>query len=541
MLVMARVFPEHREPEHDSERRVLARLRELDGSWTVFHNIKWQALRRGRQGDGETDFALFHPLQGVLVIEAKGGEVVIDEGRYFRRHASGRLHPIDDPFNQAEACKRHLSDFLATEVEGLGHGPRVGRAVAFPHVRVHESLGPQGPREIILDAGDLQQIERSISRLVDYWKPPQRLTDAQLARIRKLLVPSVTVRRLLRDELADASAALIELTNEQYEILDAIGGNRQALVLGGAGTGKTLLAVERTRRLANLGASVLLVCFNQLLGEKLAAEFDGSALVTAGTFHQVARGLAVRAQRLIPDDPSQEWWDRELPTLFPEVAAETGFEVDAVVVDEGQDFRANWWDALHLVVRDLDDGWFYVFADTHQALFVPGWCSPFDTGAFEYRLTKNCRNTRPVAEKVAAVLGGEVKTNKVEGPKPKFHVVGSVDAAVNRVLARLGELLAEGVEPAQIQVLSTTWEVAGRLRGRDVDGIGLVAHGEDGIAVETVQRYKGLEAEVVIVVIPELVDELDRSLAYTGLSRAQTFLEVVGPEAVMDALAWGSG
>jgi hypothetical protein len=243
---------------------------------------------------------------------------------------------------------------------------------------------------------------------------------------------------------------------------------------------------------------------------------------------------------LIPDDPPQEWWDLELPTLFPEVAAETGFEIDAVVVDEGQDFRPGWWDALRLVLRDLDDGWFYVFADTHQALFVPGWCSPFDTGAFEYRLTKNCRNTRPVAEKVAAVFGGEVKTNKVEGPKPKFHVVGSDDAAVKKVLDRLRELLADGVQPAQIQVLSTTWDVASRLRGRDINGVGLVAYGDDGIAVETVQRYKGLEAEAVIVVIHELASELDRSLAYTGLSRAQTFLEVVGPSAVMDAIGWGS-
>jgi hypothetical protein len=538
---VARVFPEHREPEYDSERRVLARLRQLGDSWMVFHNIKWQALRRGRQGDGETDFALFHPHHGVLVIEAKGGEVFIREGRFFRRLPTGRAYPIVDPFDQAEACKRHLSDFLAAEVEGLGGGPRIGRAVAFPHVRMQHSLGPQGPRAIILDAGDLEQIERSISRLVDHWKPAQRLTDSQLTRIHKLLVPSVTVRRLLRDELADAAAALIELTNEQYDILDAIGGNRQALILGGAGTGKTLLAVERTRRLADLGARVLLVCFNHLLGEKLGAEFAGNSLVTAGSFHRVARRLAVRAKHLIPDDPSKEWWDRELPTLFAEVAAEAGFEVDAVVVDEGQDFRSNWWDALRLVLRDLDDGWFYVFADTHQALFVPGWSPPFETGTFEYLLTKNCRNTRPVAEKVAAVFGGGVKTNKVGGPKPKFHIVDSSDAAVQRVLDRLAELLREGVEPTQIQVLSTTWGVADRLRGRDVDGVGLVAYGEDGIAVETVQRYKGLEAEAVIVVIAELDDELDRSLAYTGLSRAQTFLEAVGSEDVLNAIGWGSG
>ncbi len=410
---MARVYPEGREPEHDSERRVLAALRQLEDEWHVFHNVKWQGLRRGRQGDGETDFALFHSAKGVLVIEAKGGDVIVRDGRFYRRRSGDGIYPIRDPFEQAEDCKRALSDFLTAQVDGLGGGPRVGRAVAFPHVRVRDGLGPHGPRAIILDAHDLTNIPSCINRLVEYWKPAQRLTTAQLGRIRKLLVPSVTVKRLLRDQLADVAASLVELTKEQYEILDAIGGNRQALILGGAGTGKTLLAVERTRRLVELGASVLLVCFNQLLGQKLAAEFEGNEYVTAGTFHQVARGLAVRAGLFVPDEPSQEWWDHELPAVFPEAAAELGFEVDAVVVDEGQDFRPDWCDVLRLVMRDLEDGWFYVFADAQQSLFVPGWRSPFETAAFEYRLTRNCRNTRQIAERFAAVLGGEVRTNRV--------------------------------------------------------------------------------------------------------------------------------
>ena len=86
---MAVILPDHHEPEHDSERRVLARLRELDDDWFVFHNIKWQALRRNRQGDGETDFALFHPTKGILVIEAKGGDVIIEDGQYKRRRGLG--------------------------------------------------------------------------------------------------------------------------------------------------------------------------------------------------------------------------------------------------------------------------------------------------------------------------------------------------------------------------------------------------------------------------------------------------------------------
>ncbi len=505
----------------------------------MFHNIKWQALRRGRQGDGETDFALFHPAKGILVIEAKGGEIAIEDGTYVRRHGSGRTESIENPFEQAAACKRQLSDFLAAEVPGLGGGPRVGYAVSFPHVRVTHALGPDGPREIIIDRQDLQPIEASISDLASYWKPPQNLSDAMLSRIRKLLLPSVTVRRLLVDELDDAKDQLVELTGEQFDVLDAIAGNRQAVVFGGAGTGKTLLAVERTRRLSDLGASVLLVCYNELLGRQLAQSFAGDPNVRAGTFHQVARSVCVSAGQLIPERLPADWFASELPARFADAAAEVGFEVDAVVVDEGQDFKSSWWDPLRLVMRDFNDGWFYVFADTQQALYVADWAPPFET-AYEYRLTKNCRNTRPIAERVAAVYGGEVRVNRVEGPKPKFHVVKSVDGAVDRILGRLKELIEAGVVPDRIQVLSSTRDIADSLLGRDVDGIGLTTFGDDGIAVETVHRFKGMEAEVVILALMNVTSDVERALAYTGLSRAQSFLEVVGTEQALDAINWAS-
>jgi NAD(P)-dependent dehydrogenase (short-subunit alcohol dehydrogenase family) len=540
-VFMAVILPDHPEPEHDSERRVLTRLRELDDDWLVFHNIKWQALRRNRQGDGETDFALFHPTKGIFVVEGKGGDVIIEDGQYKRRHARGALEDIGSPFDQAEACKRQLSDFLAAEINGLAHGPRVGRAVAFPHVRIEGDLGPAGPRAIIVDAGDLAMVGRTIQRLVDYWKPSQQLSPAQLARIRKLLLPSVTVRRLLREEVADAGEAIVELTKEQFEVLDAIGGNRQAFITGGAGTGKTVLAIERARRLADLGATVLLVCFNRLLGEALRAEFTSQPNVIAGNLHRVVRQILVDAHHLVPDDPGQEWWDTEAIALFPEAAADLGFEVDAVIIDEAQDFHPHWWDPLKLVMRDFHDGWLYVFADEQQALYTEGWSPPFDTHAFTYRLTRNCRNTDPIATKVSAVFGGSSQARGVPGPKPRFLVVKNAEDATAKILARLDELLVEGITPAQIQVLATGRELVTRLRGEDVNGIGLVEAGGDGIAVETVHRFKGLEAPVVLLAIVDPNSDVDGALAYTGLSRAQTMLEVFGTAETRVGIHWDGG
>jgi DNA replication protein DnaC len=45
--------------------------------------------------------------------------------------------------------------------------------------------------------------------------------------------------------------------------------NRRAIVYGGPGTGKTVLAVEQACRLSAEGFSVLLTCFNRPLAEAI--------------------------------------------------------------------------------------------------------------------------------------------------------------------------------------------------------------------------------------------------------------------------------
>lgn len=142
---VAKIFPEHREPEHPSERRVLEALRRLGDDWHVFHNIRWQSLRRNRQGDGETDFALFHPTHGILVIEAKGGAVELRDGDFVRRQRGGTIERIGNPFQQAADCKRQMSNFLSVTVEGLGQGPAPGTRSHSPTSGSTGTSDPRGP------------------------------------------------------------------------------------------------------------------------------------------------------------------------------------------------------------------------------------------------------------------------------------------------------------------------------------------------------------------------------------------------------------
>jgi ATP-dependent exoDNAse (exonuclease V) alpha subunit len=71
-----------------------------------------------------------------------------------------------------------------------------------------------------------------------------------------------------------------------------------------------------------------------------------------------------------------------------------------------------------------------------------------------------------------------------------------------------------------------------------VGGQLLAKPGGTGIAVDTIHRFKGLESDVVVATMPELANDNDKRLAYIALSRAKSFLVVVGTEAVKAQLAW---
>jgi RecA/RadA recombinase len=73
----------------------------------------------------------------------------------------------------------------------------------------------------------------------------------------------VVARALENEDAADA------LTEHQAVILDAIRLLNRVEVRGGAGSGKTFLAMEQARRLAQRGQRVALVCYSHGLASYL--------------------------------------------------------------------------------------------------------------------------------------------------------------------------------------------------------------------------------------------------------------------------------
>ena len=516
-----------------SEQDVFEQLAQLDDDYVVFHSVPWQGKRHGKQGDGEADFVIAHPSKGVLILEVKGGTIHIENGQWVSESRNGDRHNIRNPFEQAADSKFKLREFLGDHIPRLRGELRCGHAVAFPAIEVHEALSTDGPREIIVDRYDLRSIEQSIGRIMSHWGGT-RLDEQQFASLRKALAPTTKIRRTQKQNVEDVVEQLIELTDQQAQVLHFMKRQRRALITGGAGTGKTVLAVEKAKQLAQEGFSVLLLCFNAPLGDSLAAELADVPDIVAGNFHKVGKNLVWEAG-LNPDKWGDDFWDVQLPELIPSAAEKLGQTFDAVIIDEGQDFHDHWWTTVELLLSDPDDGILYVFADDHQDLYRTGWTPPFEADPFQ--LDINCRNTVEIAERVNAVFDRDEPSLGVKGQKPGF-VAAEGKKAAQKIVQFATMLLDEGMSPESIAVLTQKKAMAQSLRGVKVGNVKFVEPGRPGVVVETIHRFKGLEADAVAVWLEESDDVEDRVLAYVGMSRARALLLLVGPGALKANLRW---
>ncbi|WP_043200789.1 NERD domain-containing protein [Paraburkholderia acidipaludis] len=522
------------EPTEDSEKRVAAALHRLPDDWTVLHHVSWQSKRGGRQGDGEADFILVHPKRGILVVEVKGGGIEIDSGRWFTTDRHRRRFAIRNPFEQAVASKHALVGWLSDH--GLGAKSRIGHAVVFPHMEKLPLIGPAGAEQISLAKRELDNVEHSIVRCFDYWQLTSSMTSTEVEKIVSLLAPTVLISPKLAGKSTDAEAELTVLTAEQVEVFAGLRANRGGLILGGAGTGKTVLAVARAQQLTRDGFRTLLVCYNELLGCDLSVRVGNTQTLTTSTFHALCLQEARRAKLKIPADRSRDWWENGAPELLIEACAINGTSYDAIVVDEGQDFAPLWLDALRCLTGAQKDAPFFNFADSLQDIWRRDWREGFH-GEFVWELRRNMRNTQPIAARVAAAVKMTSPTRGIQGPPPVWRISDD-EPREGDVIAAIELLLEEGFDSRNIVVLCGSATLVSRLREHSVAGVSLGQWGARGIATETISRFKGLESQAVVLALSSVRLADDRVGAYVGMSRARSMLVVVGTDIDREYLNW---
>jgi hypothetical protein len=124
---------------------------------------------------------------------------------------------------------------------------------------------------------------------------------------------SVVARALANQDAADA------LTEHQAVILDAIQLLNRVEIRGGAGSGKTFLAVEQARRLSAKGQRVALVCYSHGLAsylERITANWNRRQQTAyVGEFHDLGKlwGAPEGPDEALGSDETVQFWEQDLP------------------------------------------------------------------------------------------------------------------------------------------------------------------------------------------------------------------------------------
>ena len=570
---MAAIEPRGKAAERLVTERVRAAL--PADAFHLYPNAGWLGSMRegGPPRDGEADLVIVHAGHGILILEVKSGIPSRDHaGRWW----IGDRAMDRDPFTQAKDSKHQLIRKFAEMADWPPRTePRAGHAIALPDVdlaslpRGHVLLGADAPRELVLDAEALEtpeSIRRWVERAYGYWlgdgSRGALLGALGVRLVDELLAPTWALHRLVRGHIEDDRADLLAASREQALIVSRTRTLRRLEVVGPAGSGKSMLAAEKARRLAREGYRTLLVCFNQRLATSLIHELEEAAApagLDVTTFHRLCERLGAEAGVLPvrPDPIPQGWWDETLPgALEAAIVARPDPRYHAVVVDEGQDFELRWLELLGRLLVDPDDI-FWVFHDPGQALIRADVVAGL--GLERHELFENHRNPESIAALAGRFYRGgeEVVATRETGLRYRVYAADPGADTLERLRVELHRLVQEEqVAPWRIAVLSggtaATSEVwrhrrfgnavlcneaiddDGRSKGLPPEA---VPDEPDEVLFETIRRFKGMEREVVILVeLPTEGERLDE-LLYVGLTRATTELVVIAPPTLARRLA----
>jgi UvrD-like helicase C-terminal domain/AAA domain len=551
-LTMARMVPFPMLPtESSAERRLYEGfLAQLADEYVVYHSVDWvlgSHFQGGAPIQGEADFVIAHPVDGLLVLEAKGGEIAYDPAtrRWSQSGRSGRHSLDEDPFHQARDEMHSLVEILSHQDGWKRWMPSYGYGVAFPDGLYLQDAHPAARAAWAIDRDDMGRLAERVREVMQAWRHPGRRFGAEgMEALQNALGLRVEIRTPLKLRFDEEDRRIVELTQDQSYVLSYVTKRHRAAVVGPAGSGKTTLALQVAKRLAESGQRTLLTCFNWRLAAYLRESAANTPHLEVEHFHQLCRKVAQEAGLVVPAEPKDDaetkrYYEQILPELLEKAAGLLGPRFDAMVVDEAQDFLPGWWSKLMRLHSHADDGYLFLFADSNQNLY--GGAAPEDMVDLTLPLPANLRNTQPIHEFVSVFFRGD---DHVEGRRPTGRPVEVLSYRDDEDLARLLTLVLKNLEQEQVplsDIVVLTPERAAKSplrRGGRVNGYELSPEPEPGkVLASTVHGFKGLERPVVI--LAEIGERHEEDLArylYIGGSRARSHLIILASEPVAKEL-----
>jgi len=236
-------------------------------------------------------------------------------------------------------------------------------------------------RAVLADGRDFRQFEKWLERFIRYWRAKDTrktaATPSYLNVLQQHLRPDFEAVVPLHVSAHEVETRIARLTEDQLRLIDVVEANPRVICSGGAGTGKTMLALELAKRWGASGMKTALVCHSSWLKRFLERN------AVPGLIVSLAESIHVAAKRASIE------------------------KFDALIVDEGQDILN--MDALaqldSCLYGGISEGRWCFF---HDANNQSGLCGSYVPDAYDYLesfcpvripLKTNCRNSLPILQR----------------------------------------------------------------------------------------------------------------------------------------------
>lgn len=517
----------------------LALKEQLSDKYHVFYSVRWFDTVKEKRVDSESDFIVFDPSFGFLTIEVKGGTGIdINDKQWtlleeYPGQEKAKRNLKCSPYEQAEKSMRHFYDYFYEEFNQSFNGV-YGFAVAFPRFGiVHKGLAEVTP-ELTIDINDMNNLGAKINAIFHYWRNKRNLA-APFSSTQKQKFITLINKRI---SLSAAAGALIPIKEKEIKklsivqdsIIDLLYNYKQARIVGGAGTGKTHIAIKKANRDYLLGGKVLFTCCSEHV-----ADFARGILpsqVDCLSYEQLVKIIAEDKYDTLPKN------ENGYSNCFDLIdSSNTVPKYDTIVVDEAQDFDLSMGMTIRCLMKSETESSLYVFYDKNQNLFLQDFEDSFGITSQPFVLRYNIRNTAQIYQCAVeqSNLGEDTLANSLIGFKPEIYKFKNKLQALKMLTNIVNKLAQKELVPIEsIVILSDLPQEDTILANESHVGAFEITKErgkKNSILFTTTKDFKGLESDVVIYLCREIKGLPDTLLQktnrYVAITRARYYLYIL--------------
>jgi hypothetical protein len=497
-----------------SEKKVYFALRDqLDDEWHVFYSRPWYGISStGGEIEGEADFIVAHPDHGILFIEVKGGMISYDpvSSKWFSTDRDRIKFKIKDPIDQAKKCRYQF----AKKLQSLPNWPNGFKQFRYGAIFT-DTIAPDAS---VLNIGGHDKSlfchSKEFSNDLNNWilnrlgkseeiSPLNNLGLIGINLLYSYIANPVTLRTTVGSNISNEIEVMDRLfTGAQLSILTNLDKINRGVVLGGAGTGKTLLATELAMRFTHNGLKTLVLSSSDPLVEDISRRMPKMENLEISKISSVNNYF----------DSSLKW--------------------DAIIIDEAQDVPSDLWDKVEGLLESAQSR-IYAFLDSNQSIYRPPDDLSTQLNATSFELNLNLRNTKVIAKATELLYSGPlILAHGPEGEKPTCVQLVHFNDAMKKCISVVDDLVKnQNVSLGDICILvrdkDTREKVQYAFMRSGFPSTNAPNKSYNSLCIETIPLFKGLESNIVITLCDfELANNMEMS--YVSLSRARSRFFLIG-------------